>query len=522
VTVEPATVPRPARWTGQQERAVLARRSAANFVGLVLANALQFLLLLILSRKLGQKDAGVFFEGFAALRLLSVFAALGLDITAIRYVAVHYARGEVAQARWAVRFSVTVSGIASILVAAATFVAAPRVAHAFGTHELVFVLRAMALGLPLVVIQAVLIGATRGTGGMRAFVYVDQVLDGLVRVGGVAAALWLGYGVRGASVAYSAVGLITVVACVVAARKMLFGPSRREPGQVRQLLRFTGNQWGGVMAGVGLLWADSLLLGIWRPPQDVAVYSIATRTVLLGMVFILPIGIALQPVISRLLAQGETSRLRMMYAFSTKWSTITGVPPLLFLAIFAAPVLQVLYHHSYSRGTWPLIVLALAQCVNAMTGPCGHIVTMSGRSDLVLLNSVAALVLNVGLNLVLIPKYGMIGAGVAWAVAIVFWNLLRLWQVWHILRMHPFFEWPPRVAVALLGFAAAALVVRLSVGSVSPRAAVAVGAIATAVLYVIALVDMGSVEGSAEWLPPSALRAARRLGRLKDRVLEGV
>ena len=40
------------------------------------------------------------------------------------------------------------------------------------------------------------------------------------------------------------------------------------------------------------------------------------------------------------------------------------VPPLLFLAIFASPVLNVLYHHSYSRGTWPLILLALAQIVN--------------------------------------------------------------------------------------------------------------------------------------------------------------
>jgi O-antigen/teichoic acid export membrane protein len=520
VTVETAS-PQPKTWTGKQEREVLARRSAANFIGLVAGNALQFFLLLILSRKLGEHDAGVFFEGFAAIRLLSVFAALGLDVTAVRYVAVHLAQGKAAESRSAIRLAVAAAGGASVLVAAVTYAAAPRAAQAFGSHDLVFVLRVLGLSLPALVLQMVLIGATRGTGNMRAFVFVDQVLDGAVRVGAVAAALWLGYGVRGAAAAYAVSGVIPLAASIYAARGTLFGASEAGPGQVRELVRFTGHQWGAVLAGVGLLWAGSLLLGLWRPPADVAVYSIATRTVLLGMVFILPIGIALQPVISRLLANGEEERLRMMYAFATKWSTIVGVPPLLFLAIFASPVLRVLYQHSYSRGTWPLILLALAQIVNAMTGPCGHIVTMSGRSDLVFLNSVAALVVNLVLNVVLIPPYGMIGAGAAWAISIVFWNLLRLWQVWHILRIHPFFGWPSRVAVAIAAFAAAALVVKFSLGSVSPPVGVAVAATVTALFYAWALLDLKSVEGSSDLLPLPIRKAMRRLGRFKDWLLEG-
>jgi len=108
-----------------------------------------------------------------------------------------------------------------------------------------------------------------------------------------------------------------------------------------------------------------------------------------------------------------------MYGFATKWSTIAGCPPLLFLALFATPVVTVLYAPSYARGAWPLALLAIGQTVNAATGPCGHVVTMIGRSDLVLKNSVAALVLNLVLNLALIPPYGMIGAGLAWGVSIV-------------------------------------------------------------------------------------------------------
>src|SRR5712691_9278547 len=79
------------REAGEERR--LARRSAFNFVGLASANALQFGMVWVLARKLGPHDAGVFFEGFAAVRLLSVVAALGLDVTAVRYVATHRAHG---------------------------------------------------------------------------------------------------------------------------------------------------------------------------------------------------------------------------------------------------------------------------------------------------------------------------------------------------------------------------------------------------------------------------------------------
>src|SRR5438874_6250734 len=56
------------------ESSLLARRSAFNFVGLASASALQFGLVVVLAAGLGKHDAGVFFEAFAALRLLSVLA----------------------------------------------------------------------------------------------------------------------------------------------------------------------------------------------------------------------------------------------------------------------------------------------------------------------------------------------------------------------------------------------------------------------------------------------------------------
>src|SRR5256885_12135725 len=115
------------RETGEEGR--LARRSAFNFIGLAAANALQFGMVWVLARKLGPHDAGVFFEGFAAIRLLSVLAALGLDVTAVRYVAVHRAHGDAGAAGAAIRLSLALAGALSIAAAALTFALAPHLAH---------------------------------------------------------------------------------------------------------------------------------------------------------------------------------------------------------------------------------------------------------------------------------------------------------------------------------------------------------------------------------------------------------
>lgn len=183
------------------------------------------------------------------------------------------------------------------------------------------------------------------------------------------------------------------------------------------------------------------------------------------------------------------------------------VSPLLFLALFSLPAIILLYGGEYVRGAWPLALLALAHTVNAATGPCGHMVTMIGRSDLVLLNSVAALGINLALNVVLIPLYGMVGAGVAWAVSIVLWNALRLWQVWRVLGMHPFREWPARVGACLVAFLAAASALRLWVELQSSLAEIALAAAASVTVYGALLVGLRVVDERDSWLPD-------RLGRL--------
>jgi len=392
---------------------------------------------------------------------------------------------------------------------------APQLSDLFGAHDLQYVLRVMVLSLPAVTLQMVLIGATRGTGRMKAFVVVDQVADGVLRVALVAFALALGYGLDGTAVAFTIASYLTLAAAALAARGVTGTLRQAARVETGALIRFSANQWGASLAGVGLLWADTLLLGLWRPPADVAVYSIATRTVLFGMMFILPIGIAFQPQIGRLYALSDHAGLYRMYGFATKWSTIAGCPPLLFLTLFALPIVTLLYGPSYARGAWPLALLAIGQTVNAATGPCGHVVTMIGRADLVLKNSVIALVLNVLLNVALIPPYGMIGAGLAWGISIVIWNLIRLWQVYRVLGMQPFGDWSRPVGLALTVFVLTAAGLRVLLDSAPAALAIIGGAAGATLAYATALLATSSFDDEDNLILGRFARIGRASGRTR-------
>jgi len=79
--------------------------------------------------------------------------------------------------------------------------------------------------------------------------------------------------------------------------------------------------------------------------------------------------------------------------------------------------------HFSTRST-ALVIVSLAMLINMGTGNVTLILLMVGRSSLNLLNTGAALTVNVLLNVVLVPQMGVTGAALAWAAAIILENLL--------------------------------------------------------------------------------------------------
>jgi len=163
----------------------------------------------------------------------------------------------------------------------------------------------------------------------------------------------------------------------------------------------------------------------------------------------------------------------------------------------------------YGEAAVLTVVLVVGQVVSAAAGPCGTVLTMSGRVVLTMADNVAVLVLDVVLTLLLVPHLGVLGAALAWSVSLVLVNVAKLLQVRHVVGLTPVGARWGGVLLAAVPAAGAALVVRaLSDG---PLAAALLGGPVVLVVYLAATLALGPSADDRAVL--ASLLPGRRRGR---------
>ena len=92
----------------------------------------------------------------------------------------------------------------------------------------------------------------------------------------------------------------------------------------------------------------------------------------------------------------------------------------------------------YTLGLTVLLILGLAKVWDMTTGLNGTILITSQKYLYDLFFQIGLITLGIASNLILIPRYGMLGAAVATTLSIVFINSARLFTVWRLFKLHPF------------------------------------------------------------------------------------
>jgi O-antigen/teichoic acid export membrane protein len=179
------------------------------------------------------------------------------------------------------------------------------------------------------------------------------------------------------------------------------------------------------------------------------VYTAATRFLVVGQFVNQAINAPVQPRLSAALAAGDRSTARLLYRVSTTWLVLLSWP-LSCVAIVLAPTYLRLFGHGYQHfggAVTVVVLLGLATLVGGGVGVVDAVITMAGRSTWNLGTTVLALVTNVAVDVIAIPRLGITGAGIGWAASIVVANGVALALAWRRLDLHPF---GPQVAAAAL------------------------------------------------------------------------
>ena len=196
----------------------------------------------------------------------------------------------------------------------------------------------------------------------------------------------------------------------------------------RAFWRFTAPRSASSIAQLVLQRADIILIGALKGPRDAAIYTAATRFLVFGQLLSNSIGQTIQPKLAQLMVNDERDGARQVYQVATVWLVLSSWPIYLLSAVFAEQLLRV-FGRGYGTGAVVIVVLSLVSLVATASGTVDVVLGMAGRASWTMINSFGALAVDLVLNLLLIPRIGILGAALAWAAAIAINNLAPLTQL---------------------------------------------------------------------------------------------
>ncbi len=430
----------------------IAREGLVNVLATGIGSLLQFLLLVLVTRNFDTDTSGALFTATSIFLIIVAACVLGTDQGFVWHLATLRA--------WQRRLDIGPalrSGLVPILATGAVITSAGIVGveviaewlHVDSPGGRIFVL-ALVIALLPACLETSMLAATRGLGYVRPTILVDRLSLPLIQVAATAVVVLTGGGLAALGAAWGSGYVVTGVLATWRARKAVRDFAAVEsvraepplPRRTRSVVRW--EFWRNTiprmwirLCQIGVQRLDIAVIGLVVSLRDAAIYTGASRLTVLGQIATQAVVQMAQPHFAKLLSMKEYGLTRDIYRTATRWFVLATWPLYLTGIVLADKVLR-LFGDEYRAGATVLVLLSSAMLIASFVGPIDTILTMSGRSGLSLLNFAAALVVDIALLALLLPRYGIIGAGIAWATAIAVRNLLTLLQVWRLYGVDPF------------------------------------------------------------------------------------
>jgi O-antigen/teichoic acid export membrane protein len=398
-----------------------SRNALIAFLIRIISAAIAFVSQIIMARMMGQHEYGIFVFVWVMVILIGNLSCLGFHSAQIRFLPqfeavndVERIRGLTATARIFALFSST--GVMIIGLVAL---------HFLGAYIEPFYV--MPLFIALFILPMIALGDTmEGTARANSWAVValspTYIIRPVLILLFMLAAVWMGAPktAETALVASLAAAYVTTIGQFFNITRRL--DRRFEKGPAR--VEFA--PWFKVAVPIffieGFIFlltnSDTVVTGLFLPPAEVAIYFAASKTMALVQFVYFSVKAATAPHFSALFAADDKAALADFSGRSVRWvfwpSLIVGLT-----ALLLGDMLLGMFGEGFTAGYPIMVILFLGIMCKASVGPGEVLLTMAGEQSLCVKLYVVALAANIGLNVALIPIYGIEGAAYAAALAML-------------------------------------------------------------------------------------------------------
>lgn len=378
-----------------------------------------------MARLLGRDIYGLISIAIGFLGIFAIIGDIGLNIAGIRYISMYFAKKRYEDIRTIVSSSFIIKFGLAMILASICYFGSDAIAEFF-QKDVAPLFKITAFIIICNVLGSVFQTVMKGLQRMDLFAISNIFRDiswiiisiGLVLYGwGVIGAMW-GYLIS-AMIWLGVCGLIYIVP--LRNRIPETQEKKKEIGKVIRNRLIVFGMPVVIMDITVLLynWTDTFVLAYYRPTWEVSCYNIAFGLVNMVMIIIASVSTTLFPIFSREHALKRKKRQKMIYEEVVKFVMII-IYPLLTLMWFLAPYIILIYGTEYLPAIFPLLILVTWGFFRPISNIGGGFLTAKGKQRLVMKITISMALLNLILNMILIPTYHMVGAAVATSISFIF------------------------------------------------------------------------------------------------------
>lgn len=407
------------------------RGSGLLLFGHVLQRAINFIGQVLIIRYLSQTDYGAFAYALTIVAFGTVIVSLGLGKTAGRFIPIFHEQGDYNRlfgTIFIVASGVIILGLCLILlVRGLQGLINPFVSD----QQIVTLLLILVVLAPVQAITNVLVRIFAAFATPRA-IFFRYILGPSLKLSVVLLLVLGGNDVAFVASGFVYVGTITIVVYAGILLRILRRQGLLEhlnPRDVRlpvrEILRFAPTLFTTDLMHAVMPVLAVVVVEYFHGVGEIALLRAVQPVAQVNLMVFSSLAVLFMPLVARMMVRHDLEGINNLYWRSASWMAIMSFPIFLLSFSLATPLTELLFGPRYEGSAVILGLLSFGFYFGVAIGPNREALEAFGRVRYILVVEIIMLVAYLGLNLLLIPNYGALGAAIATCVSMVGLNILK-------------------------------------------------------------------------------------------------
>jgi O-antigen/teichoic acid export membrane protein len=391
---------------------------------------INFLFNVYLARLFGAEGTGTYYLAFTVVSLGSLLGSFGLENVLIRYIAINYSNRNFGKIKGHYLFSIALTVSISVFISLLLFLTASFISeNIFHDPSLAQPLKYMVFSIIPFSLLNIIASLLKGIKNIRDSILISGALIPLFLLL-ISFVIQNSFGIIGIIIAYNLSTLIVFLYSLWRWHLKIPNLNKHKAEFDNKLILNSAYPMLGIaIMNLILLWSNTFILGMYAETDSVGIFNIALRTATLTSLLLTAINSIIAPKFATLYQKKDMKSLEKLARNTSFIITVLSGSILIIFILFPSFILS-LFGKEFVEGATVLVILSFGQFINSATGSVGYLLMMSGNEKLLRNNVTFVAILSVILNLLVIPKYHIIGAAIVTAFCMALMNIISTFLVY--------------------------------------------------------------------------------------------